>query len=53
MHERLITDIGYPGIYNLSVKRQDFTDKYIKTTTCPVKGRVSRTSSFLNYTGKK
>ena len=29
MHERLITDIGYPGIYNLSVKRQGFTDKYL------------------------
>lgn len=27
MHERLITDIGYPGIYNLSAKRQGFTDK--------------------------
>lgn len=27
IHERLITDIGYPGIYNLSVKRQDFSDK--------------------------
>ena len=53
MYERLITDIGYPGIYNLSVKRQGFTDKHIKTTTCPQKGRVSRTSSFLNYTGKK
>ena len=32
MHERLITDIGYPGIYSLSVKRQGFTDKHIKTT---------------------
>ena len=45
MHERLITDIGYPGIYSLSVKRQSFTDKHIKTTTCPQKGRVSRTST--------
>ena len=27
MHERLITDIGCPGIYSLSVKRQGFTDK--------------------------
>ena len=68
MHDRLITDIGCPGIYSLSVKRQGFTDKYIKiqlvrkkagfhgqahqTTTCPQKGRVSRTSSFLNYTKK-
>lgn len=34
-------------------KRQGFTDKHIKTTTCPQKGGVSRTSSFLNYTGKK
>lgn len=30
MYERLITDIGYPGIYSLSVKRQGFTDKHIK-----------------------
>ena len=30
LHERLITDIGYPGIYSLSVKRQGFTDKHIK-----------------------
>ena len=61
MHERLITDIGYPGIYSLSVKRRGFTDKHIKTTlvrkkaglhgqvhqnhTCPQKGRVSRTST--------
>lgn len=30
MHERLITDIGYPGIYSLAVKRQGFTDKHIK-----------------------
>ena len=61
MHERLITDIGYPGIYslsakrqgftdkhinnNLSVKRRGFTDKHIKTTVCPQKGRVSRTST--------
>ncbi len=52
MHERLITDIGYPGIYSLSVKRRGFTDKHIKTTTCPQKGGVSRTSSFLNYMGK-
>ena len=53
MHERLITDIGYPRIYSLSVKRQGFTDKHIKNTTCPQKVRVSRTSSFLNYTEKK
>ena len=26
MYERLITDIGYPGIYSLSVKRRGFTD---------------------------
>ena len=35
IHERLISDIGCPGIYSLSVKRQGFTDKHIKTTTCP------------------
>ena len=29
MYERLITDIGYPGIYSLSVKRQGFTDKQL------------------------
>ena len=32
MHERLIADIGCPGIYSLSVKRRGFTDKYIKNT---------------------
>ena len=53
MHERLITDIGYPGIYSLSAKRQGFTDKHIKNTTCPQKGGISRTSSFLYYTVKK
>ena len=32
MYERLIIPyyIGYPGIYNLSAKRQGFTDKHIK-----------------------
>ena len=40
MHERLITDIGYPGIYSLSVKRQGFTDKRIKTTTCIILKKV-------------
>ena len=30
MHEPLITDIGYPGIYSLSVKRRDSTDKLFK-----------------------
>lgn len=34
-------------------KRQGFTDKHIKATTCPQKGGVSRTSSFLYYTVKK
>ena len=52
MYERLISDIGCPGIYSLSVKRRGFTDKHIKTTTCPQKGRVSRTSTFLSYTKK-
>lgn len=52
MYERLITDIGYPRIYSLSAKRRGFTDKYIKNTTCPQKGGVSRTNSFLNYTEK-
>ena len=32
MHERLITDIGCPGIYSLSAKRRGFTDKHIKNT---------------------
>lgn len=30
-----------------------FTDKHIKNTTCPQKGRVSRTSTFLSHTEKK
>ena len=40
MHERLITDIGCPGIYSLSVKRRGFTDKHIKTTTCIILKKV-------------
>lgn len=35
MYGRLITDIGCPGIYNLSVKRQGFTDKLLKIYSCP------------------
>ena len=31
----LITDIGWPGIYSLSVERQGFTDKLFKIKTYP------------------
>lgn len=54
MHERLITDIGYPGIYSLSAKRRGFTDKHIKTTLVRKKaGFHGQAHQNLNLSAKR
>lgn len=51
MHERLITDIGYPGIYSLSVKRRGFTD--IKKYNLSAKRQGFTDKQLFKLYGKK